>query len=271
MTTRRLVVFSGFDTRFVAQAKISLKANQTDVVFTSATAGVERAYFVALLGQTLKTVNQLLSNNDARVVGMLASCIDEAGASQAEKEAFYPIFRRMVFPSSFRRDMHRVNEVVQKLVRSLSSEEFLDTHKYIKSPSAVLALPLLNADSRRLRRTINDLYEMKIFRPDGGIDKEVIRLRRGRGLRIKGIDFAACVNDSSHPVRRCTDSIVCDLAARLRLGFSVPARFEFDVSCEQGVSGKEFRLCDGSSQKIPGWADHLNMRINDDFQCGRRS
>jgi hypothetical protein len=270
MTIRRLVVFSGFHTKFVAPAKISLKARQTEVVFTS-TDGQVGLYLETLLGLTLKSINEMLSKNDARIVGVVASSIEEEKALELERKAFFPAFRRMAFPSAYSKDIHRVNEVVNKLVSNLSSDGFLDTYRYVKPPSGVLSLPLLNVDSPRLKKAMIELYEMRILRPGGGIDKEVVRLRGGRGLRIKGIDFAGCMNDPAHPIRRVTDSTVCDVGARLRLGFSIPSRFEFDVSCEQGVSGKSFRLCDGSAQQIPGWADHLNMRINDDFKSGSKS
>ena len=255
----------------MAPAKISLKAHQTEVVFasTGGQKGVE--YFDTLLELTLRTINEILSKNDARIVGVIASSIEDTNNRDLETKPFFPAFRRMAFPASFSKDTHRVNEVVSRLVSNLASEEFLDTYKYVKPPSAVLSLPLSNVDSPRLKKAMIELYEMRMLRPGGGIDKEVVRLRNGRGLRIKGLDFAGCINNGSHPIRRVTDSSVCDVAARLRLGFSVSSRFEFDVSCEHGVSGKSFRLCDGSIQKIPGWADHLNMRINSDFKCGRRT
>jgi hypothetical protein len=152
-----------------------------------------------------------------------------------------------------------------------TSGEFLSLSREVRPSAApALNLPLLNVKSSRLRTAISELYELRTFTPAPGISKDVARLKGGRGLRIKGIDYRGAVNNDSHPVRRCTDSVFCDVAARLRLGFSLPERFEFDVSCETGLAGKQFRMCDGAAMTIPDWADHLNMRINDDFECGRR-
>jgi hypothetical protein len=271
MTVRRLVVFSGFDTKVIEPAKVALNANQTKVIFVPIGGGITSQYFELLLNSTLTFIDEALSAGGTKIIGLVASSIESGAALDLEKRAFFPAFRRLAFPSAFGKDRSRVNEIVASLISKFTSDDFLETYRYVKPPTAVLSLPLLNANSRRLFSDMMDLYELKSFRPSGSVDKEVVRMRRGRGLRIKGIDFAGCVNDDTHPIRRCTDSILCDVSARLRLGFSLPSRFEFDVSCEQGIAGKEFRLCDGTTQKIPVWADHLNMRINDDFKCGQKA
>lgn len=272
MTIRRLVVFSGFDTKFIERARGQLQSIQAKVIFTSAANGLDSKYFESLLGSTLTFMDETLKSEDGtRIVGLIASSIQDEVALELEKRAFFPAFRRFAFPYNFSRDINRVNEVTSRLMGTIKSDEFLGTYEYVKPSSAVLSLPLMNTNSRRLAAEMRELYELRSFRPTAGLDKEVVRMRRGRGMRVRGIDFAGCVNDASHPIRRCSESVLCDVSSRLRLGFSVPARFEFDVTSEQGVAGKEFQLCDGTVQKIPGWADYLNMRINDDFRPGKRT
>jgi hypothetical protein len=261
MIIRRLVVFSGFDTRVVERARQMLHAHQTETIFTKLPSEVSRSYFDALLE---KLANLLCApgSTNVKFVGGLVSCLVDADDSRMEKEAFFPALRRIFYEKTFAKDVGKARALVDGIIQKLTSPEFLEMQRYLRPAADTrLALPLLNADASKLRREMEELYDLRMMKPTAGLEKDVVRLKAGRGLRIKGIDFRGTTNDSSHPVRRCTDSHFCDVSGSLRLGISVPVRFEFDVSCESGLGGKTFYLCDGTAQRIGSWVSHLNMRI----------
>lgn len=264
MTVQRLVVFSGFHTKFVEKAKEQLLAKQAQVVFAK-TDLLQDQYFERLLTRTLDTIRQA-SLKHFRVVGILASCGPE---HDAERQAFFPALRRLAFPERYRKDINRVAEVVDVITKRFLSPEFQKTYQYIRSNAhGILCLPIRNTPSGKLVTEINRVYSMEAMEPSSSLDKEVVR-RRGGAWRVRNFDFRPAINSHSHPIRRCTDSVVCDVMAGLRLGFSIPDRFEFDVTCEDGLNGKQFKLCDGARESVPHWATHLNMRINDDFRSAR--
>jgi hypothetical protein len=267
MLVRRLVVFSGFDTKVVERLRAPLKSAQTDVVFAKLPQPITQAYFDNLIGHTAGYVDETLNKSDSRIVALVASCLEDEELMRLEKGVFFPSFRRLAFPKAFARDVGKAKQIAEALVAKFAANEFLAAYQFIKpGVRAVLSLPYMNADSRRLRNNLENLYELEIYEPHQNLAKEVAHLKAGRGMRIRGIDFRGCVNDPSHPVRRCTDTRLCDVSARLRLGFSVPERFEFDVTCETGLAGKKFQLCGGTTQQIPASASHLNMRMNNDFK-----
>jgi hypothetical protein len=116
---------------------------------------------------------------------------------------------------------------------------------------------------------MESLYHLRQGNLSTRLNKEVALVKRTGALRIRGIDFKGCINSAVHPVRRCSETKWCDISARIRFGFAVHERFEFDVTRESGsLSDVEFVICDGSTQNVPTRADHLNMRINGDFDWG---
>src|SRR4051812_34185329 len=121
MITRRVVIFSGFDTKFVEQTKAQLKANQAEVIFAQTASGLDADYFEQLLTRTLALTDRLVEKSDTRVVALVASCIADTVALDLERRAFFPAFRRADFPSSFAKDLNRVNEVVHTLVTRFAS------------------------------------------------------------------------------------------------------------------------------------------------------
>lgn len=269
MLVRRLVLFSGFDTKVIERLRVPLKSTQTDVIFAKLPQPISQAYFDGLIHRAATYVDEALNKSDLRIVALVASCLEDELNVHLEQKVFFPSFRRLAFPKAFARDLSKASKIAEAIVQKFASNEFLSTYQFVKPGArAVLSLPFRNANSRRLRSNLESLYNLQIYEPNQNLSKEVAPLKGGRGMRIKGIDFQGCVNDPSHPVRRCTDTRLCDVSARLRLGFSISERFEFDVTCETGLSRKTFQLCDGSTVQIPASASHLNMRINDDFKLG---
>jgi hypothetical protein len=263
-----MVVFSGFDSVLVEHARASLRSRQIEAVFVKSTATLNHEYFEKLRTRALEVSRRIVEEDDDRIVSLLASCVPKQ-TEAIEKSTFFPWLRRIKFPVKYRRDINLIGEMLRKLQSVFSSEEFLGTYDFIRpGASAVLSLPLRNSPSRRLSREIEAIFELDAFRPDNSLGKEVVRLRGGRGFRIGVLNFRPAINNAGHPVRRCTDSDACDAAAFYRLGFSLPARFEFDVTADAGVAGREFWLCDGASSVAPSWATHLNMRVNDDHKFG---
>jgi len=266
MILRRLVVFSGFDARIVERIRPELEAQHCDVVVVKRWPILTIEYFQKLLGRLATVANRQFENPDVRLVALLVSNIEDEETRALEDSTFKPMLRRLMIDPSMARDVERTPELSGRIIALITGEEFLSTYDRIRpATDATLALPLKNAANRRLEREITSLYDLLRFQPTAGLDRYIRRLKKGRGLRSKDIDFCGCLNDPSHPIRRRTDSIHCDMNGRFRLGFSIPPRFEFDVTCETGLTGKTFQQCDGARVKIPAKATHLNMRINDDF------
>jgi hypothetical protein len=223
-------------------------------------------YFHKLLGQFAVTAKKQLENPDVRLVALLVSNVTDIDTRLLEDGVFKPMLRRLAIDPSMARNVQLCSKLSAQIINLITNIDFLSTYNRIKpATDATLALPLKNAANSRLEREIGGLYELLRFQPTAGLDRHVQRLKNGRGLRSKGIDFCGCNNDPSHPIRRKTNSVQCDMNGRFRLGFSIPPRFEFDVTCETGLAGKTFQQCDGARVKIPREATHLNMRVNDDF------
>lgn len=268
MRVKRVAVFSGFDPKVVERLRPQLEAQQTNVVVVKIGASADINYFVRLAERLLTVTAPLLATEEARYVGILVSCLTSLDEIAAEREEFFPIMRRLAVPAHFRRDVTQANTLAQDIIKLVTSEDFLATYRRLKPASdAVLALPIQNSYSSRLKGELAKIYDLSAYQPAPALDRYVQRLKRGAGLKSNGLDFRGCVNGPSHPVRRKSTSTKCDLAGRFRLGFSVPARFEFDVSCSTGLAQRALHLCDGTLVKISGSPSHLNMRMNDDFEA----
>jgi hypothetical protein len=266
MIVRRLIVFSGFDGRVVEKIRPRLASQQADVVIVKRPNIFDELYFRKLL-QRFWTVSQpYLVDENVRLVSVLASCLSGPEEANRERQVFWPILRRVVLDKRCGSDVNMAGLVSEKIIQLLAHDDFLGTYKRIRpATDATLSLPVENISTPRFRTELDRLYDLETFQPAPALDRYVQKLKRGAGLRVRGLDFKGCVNNASHPVRRITDSVRCDLEARMRLGFSVPSRFEFDVTCATGLAGKTFKLCSGMLVKIPASADHLNMRMNGDF------
>jgi hypothetical protein len=262
---RRIVVFSGFDGAVVERLRPMLAAQQTEVVVVKLAPHLDQAYFDRLFARFWQVASGHLADPAARWVGLLASAA-EAAEEEMERAAFFPMLRRHSVERRRARDVNAATRLGNELIALLTGSDFLVTYRRVKpAPDAVLALPIENCPASRLRNELQRLYNMDAFEPAPALDRFIQRLKKGGGLRARALTFKGCTNDPKHPVRRVTDSDRCDAESRFRLGFSIPARFEFDVSCETGLTGKTFYCCDGGPVRITKSPSHLNMRINGDF------
>jgi hypothetical protein len=204
------------------------------------------------------------------MLGILVSAIPE-DLKEEERARFFPSLQRFAIDPSFRSDINRAPDLVQAIIKIFSSAQF-DAVTRAASPhqDTRLLLPLRNVGIERLRRHFVDVYEMSACGFSRRLERDIMRMKRGFGYRIRDLNFKGVVNDGTHPIRRCTDSLLCDLQAAMRFGVSIPERFEFDVTCGNGLDRKTFYLCDGEAVKIAGAVSHLNMRINDDFAVGNK-
>ena len=267
MTVARVAVLSGFTGRFCEAAKRAMSARQIAVASVPLTGTVTAAYCSELARRALQLVLGADGPKEDLQV-LLVSCLPQM-EREHERQALFPALRRLDVPVSFRADIHLARQLSEIVAREYRNQAHLALARSVKaSAQSVICLPIGNSKSRRLRTEIEAIYLGEAFSLSRTLDKEVVRRKSGRGLRIRDLDFCGRVNGPEHPVRRCTDDPICDLGAALRLGFPVPPRFEFDVSCEAGLAGKEFALCGGAKARISRAADHLNMRINGDYREG---
>ena len=268
MVVRRLAIFSGFDTNVVEACRIRLQSNQTHVAFVRRPESLDARYFDSLLGRSLFQVDRLRLPTE-RVHALLVSCVEDLQELALETAAFFPSVQRLGLRRQWRKDINATSQICRSVLQTLTSPVFRDSQELVRhTGSAMALLPLVNVPSRRLTYEIRAIYEMQSRDFTARIAKEVVRLKRGQGIRVGSLTFRSCVNDPSHPIRRQSNKPHCDLSASLRLGFDVPARLEFDVTCDSGLDRKTFCQCDGRSETVPSGTSHLNMRINGDFECG---
>lgn len=265
MIVRRLAVLSGIDARVADRMGPALRSMATDVAFVKiGPDGLSSDYFLRLSRRTLEVAQRALLRTDTKLLGLLVSAVDLE--EELETDFFFPALRRLSVPKQWRRDVNQSSQIVREIQLTFGSSIYQDVAKYA-SPQGEdrLLLPIRNTKLDRMSRHFLEIYRMRQVGLTRRLLRDITAMRRGRGYRIRGIDFKGMVNDGTHPIRRCTDSPVCDLRALMRFGVTVPERFEFDVSCSTGLAGKTYYLCDGQPVKVPGGASHLNMRINDDF------
>ena len=262
-------MFSGFDPRVSENARRYLQASQVLVVQGGSKAS-GRNYFQDSLLAARYNIRQI-ENEDVRLNFILVSCIEDSAMRDLEQEAFFPALRRLQVPAAWRGDIHGGRRIADAVIASFNSARTQELQAITKwSAAAVALLPCENIRPQRLRRELEGMYHMNVGSFSRRLNRDVLRMKRGKGIRVGNLEFKGCLNDPSHPVRRTSDQAQCDVGAALRLGFGVPIRFEFDVSCAQGLAGLRFRHCDGVTEQIQRDASHVNMRINGDFQPGSK-
>jgi hypothetical protein len=266
MIVRRLVVFSGIDTRVVNRLAAGMRSAATDIAFVRLDVdGLSEDYFSRLTERAVAVAQRIL-RPDVRLLSLLVSCASTDEERALERDFFFPALRRLELPRECRRDVNQFSEVLRRVQATFASDTYKSVVKRASPQGeARLLLPIRNSGLDRLRRHFVEIYEMRQTDLSRRIQRDVAVMRRRRGYRIRNLDFAGAINDGTHPIRRCTDSAVCDLACLMRFGAPIPDRFEFDVSCSTGLAGMTFYLCDGTRVIIPRGASHLNMRMNDDF------
>ena len=226
------------------------------------------AYYFALVERAYVEYRKLKTLTHSLIHGLLLSCVSDKVAPY-ESDVFFPTLQRELVPKDFRADVNLVPKLVTRALEVFSSNEFLLPYRYVKpGTDSILSLPYVNVGSPRLNKELTSLYERRSASIPAALFKEITRRKRGEGFNINGLNFRGCVNGYEHPIRRCTDSAKCDLAAEMRLGFGLPERFEYDVSCDTGLHRKTFQLCGGRTERVPRSASHLNMRVNGDFRAG---
>lgn len=271
MLVRRLVVLSGFDSRVSAAMRSSLESRQTDVAFVKLGSVADADYFRRLSSRALEILSKHSKYKNQIIYGALVSCCHYENESILEEREFFPSFRRILVDKNRRRDINKSRETADFIMSKLVEENFKLLQKHMKhNGDCRLLLPTENSNSSKILKEFLSLYRMDTFEPSSRLAREAVKMRKGRGIRVRGVDFSETVNGSDHPIRRCSESSACDLHSILRFGFQVPERFEFDVTCETGLAGKTFRLCNGDALPISRSASHLNMRINGDFREGSK-
>ena len=268
MIDRSIAVFSGVHPRVVEKVAPALRSTGIEPVVVSLEETLSAGYFERLAKQALHAMGMELGRRDVRLTSVLISSL--SGEEQAaETEVFFPALRRVSMRPEWRNNPSAARQIialVQDHFRSDASKEF--TRRMAARREPRLLLPPRNTPSKALTARYREVYDGSVLELSGRIEKEVVVQRGGRGLKVQNLNFVAALNNQRHPVRRCTDSPSCDLKAAFRFGAAVPARFEFDVTAENGLKSSSFYRCDGSAQRIGGDATHLNMRINDDFEVG---
>lgn len=267
MTIRRLAVLSGIDTRVIDRVAPILRSMAIQVAFVRMGAdGNSRDYYDRLTRRTLQVAAQLLVKPDVKIHALLVSSELSEDEWACEAAYFFPALRRFEIARSFRRDTNRGQEMARAIHGAFTSISYLElVRKASPQGESRLLLPITNTKLPRLRRHFLEIYRLNETALSRRLERDISRRKGMKGYRVQGLDFRGAVNDGTHPIRRCTDSPECDLAALFRFGVVVPERFEFDVSCETGLEGKTFHLCNDEAVRIPKGTSHLNMRMNDDF------
>jgi hypothetical protein len=269
MITRRLAILSGIDPRVADRIGPGLRSRATDVAFVKiGSDGFSQDYFSRLTARALSISVRTLGRQDTKLYALLVSAIP-CDDQDTEAEYFFPAARRLEVAREYRRDVNQASNLAQLIQDAFASPVYTDLARRV-SPQGEdrLLLPIVNTKLGRMRRHFLEIFRLRSSGLSRRLERDINRMRGGRGYRIVGMDFRGALNDGTHPIRRCTDSPTCDLQALMRFGVAIPERFEFDVSCEKGLEGKTFHLCDGTPVRVSKGVSHLNMRINDDFVPG---
>jgi hypothetical protein len=268
MRLRRLAIFSGFTSRAIEDARRQLQPSQIVIAQGPQLKGqVDEKYFNQIVESASFNLNSL-GGSDFLIDALLVSCLYLPVERELERKAFFPALRRVQLAPELRGDVHAGLRIANSVIAAFKCPESDGLRRLTRSgTSAVCLLPFANVRRPRFAVELGAMYNMASARFSSRLDKDIRRMRGGRGLRIGALEYRGCENDASHPIRRKSNHAQCDLAAALRLGFSVPERFEFDIRCDHGLGGKTFYHCDGRREAVPHGVSHLNMRINGDFEA----
>lgn len=267
MIDRGLAIFSGIHPRVVTRLAPTLRSVGIEVVAVALDAN-EGDYFERLAKQALHIAARERRRSDVRLTSVLISALDERDLDE-ESAAFFPALRRVPIQSEWRNNLSasgKINQIVQDYFRSTAVREFarrLGANKEVR-----MLLPRRNTPHKKLTEEFSAIYRLDVDALSGKIEKDIVVLRGGRGMKVSSLMFKPVLNNGRHPIRRCTTSSIADLQAAFRFGVGVPERFEFDVTSDKGLKGSSFFHCGGALHRITAEATHLNMRINDDFKEG---
>ena len=267
MINRSVAVLSGISTRVVDGFVQQLNSNGVGSAFVKAsTKGFDADYFERLLSQVFVMIGRARERSPCLLTIVLVSCIRDPAELALERSAFFPAVRRLGINPEWRNNPDAARRIADTVLRHIQSQEEKDFLKTISvRGEARLLLPVFNTKCKALLDQFSLIYAMESRGLSNRVNREVVSLRGKRVYRVRGVDFAPVVNNEQHPIRRCSATKQCDLAALFRFGSAVPERMEFDVSCEDGLRKKVFHQCDGTSGSTNIQSTHVNMRINDDF------
>lgn len=264
---RRLTVaLNGFGTKFIEKAKPVLLSRNYELAFVKE----DRDYRVHLqkLCRRILHVTERHADWSAQHFCLLVSCEDDSGKRSLEDDCFFPAVRRIRVDRTVQAKTDGATRLAKVVDEAYVSWQSSGLPQQLRArTNAALLLPLRNARCRHLTSSLKDIYENQSVRLRRSAERS-IALQRGGGMNVSGLTFTGATNTDQHPLRRNTDSVECDLKGRFRLGHGVPLRFEFDVTCNGGLAGREFWQCNGHSYRAPAHVTHVNIRMNDDFAFG---
>jgi hypothetical protein len=264
---RGVAVFSGVETRVVDRLVRQLAANNVDSAFVEIRRRTyDEDYFQRLLAQTLVVLERVRARGDVPASAFLVSSLIDEDDLIREQNHFFPALRRVALNPEWRGNPDaavRIQAAVLEHYRSGEEREFIRTVSAKRE--ARFLLPIYNTRCKSLESLFLSVYSREAASLSKRVTREIVCLRKRKGYRVSGLDFAVAINNERHPVRRCSPTAKCDLEAAFRFGSPVPERLEFDVTCENGLRKKSFRQCDGSTASVNAEPTHINMRINGDF------
>lgn len=261
---RAVAVFSGISTKVLNDARASLRSMSIEAAFVRFDAP-DQDYFTRLMARATTLVGQLELVGVSQLNLLLFSGLE--GSNLANEEChFCPALRRVGVPRSWCNDRQRAKELSALVNDTFRSESVWTFAKELRSQRSLhLLLPMRNSNVRPLANVYADIYHGRRTEVSQRVKRMALLRKKGQGIGIGNVNLSPVVNGDRHPVRRISDTPFCDFNARFRFGIPIPPRFEFDVTCDTGLSGKSFFQCDGTRVAVGKSATHLNMRVNDDF------
>lgn len=263
MIERTVAILSGIGTQVVDRFARQLRANAIEPAFVEIKGDPDQEYFDRLLMQSLDVIQRSYDKGSRNVSIVLISALSSNNHIKLEAETFFPAVRRLAIKSEWRNNPKASGQISSYVIRhAQNSLEKAFTRSVARN--ARFLLPIRNANCKSLLENYKNIYDMTAAELARRVEKDVVSLRKRKALRIGGIDFDLSINNGRHPVRRVTTTSKCDFHAAFRFGASIEDRLEFDITCENGLKGKQFCQCDGTRTRISIEPTHLNMRINDD-------
>lgn len=263
----RICVFCSTSNSFIEQIRKVLQSNNIEIVNIKQERDFRR--YLEDLADRLLTVSARFRDLSGVVSVMLVSGASEQSQISQEDEFFSPALRIFRFHRSIEKSQPDARKFALELVGRFVAWERSRFHRLVRpSAGSVALLPLRNAGSDLLRKSIYEMANFQRDELDSRVFREITPAKRDSGIKVRHLVFKGIVNPPGHPVRRCTCTVHCDVHAAFRLGHPVPDSFEFDITTARAISVSRFYLCDGSESRVPVKASHLNMRINDDFKPG---
>jgi hypothetical protein len=241
---------------------------QIESAYVKATGAYGQDYLDRLVQRVLVVTSQALQRPDVRLAAILVSGLQTEEEKKEEAAHFFPALRRIGISKELRNDVSKAHEllnIIRSVVKSHSFREFAQRVSPQREPRFLM--PIRNSCYPAMENHFLTVYRMESDSLSRRLERDIVKLRGKRAYRVKGVDFSVAVNNGKHPIRRCTETPACDLRALMRFGVVAPERLEFDVSRENGLQGRSFHLCSGEVVKVPTGTSHLNMRMNDDFEC----